>query len=63
MGRGIKKAQHEKIPLKQARTIKMPKGRHTSPRCRATHDVPYTLRCVRDDMHVEKHMDKEWREW
>lgn len=26
----------------------------TSQRCRATHDVPYTLRCVLHEMHVHR---------
>lgn len=34
-----------------------------SSRCRATHDVPYTLRCLHDDGHKAQHEDKEGRRW
>jgi hypothetical protein len=53
----------------------LPRTRSTSNRCRATHDVPYTLRCVLDvshdvdvttltDVHqYQPHRDKNGREW
>jgi hypothetical protein len=36
-----------------------------SPRCRATHDVPYSLRCIHSAGHgpLVKHQDKEGNEW
>jgi hypothetical protein len=54
-------------------------GLTTSTRCRATHDAPYTLRCVLEALHdvkpvtiperpgfgmvQPKHRDKEGNEW
>lgn len=45
-------------------------GIRTSGRCRATHDVPYSLRCVLDGPHpmreadgVVLHRDKEGKWW
>lgn len=35
----------------------------TSNRCRSTHDVPYSLRCVQTADHKGKHKDKENNEW
>jgi hypothetical protein len=35
-------------------------------RCKAKHDVPYTLRCVLHEVHVingQSHVDKDGREW
>lgn len=55
----------EQRPLLGALNIK----RHprTSDRCRATHDVPYSLRCVLDRFHVQGelsvHEDKDGRTW
>jgi hypothetical protein len=34
-----------------------------SPRCKATHDVPYTLRCIHDRGHVLPHQDRDGRVW
>jgi hypothetical protein len=43
----------------------LPLGLRTSDRCRARHDVPYSLRCIHHAGHqpMVKHMDKEMNEW
>lgn len=53
----------------------LPLGKHTSTRCRATHDVPWSERCVLDERHQmrllvtelgtiqEPHKDKKGNRW
>jgi hypothetical protein len=44
----------------------MPTARPTSARCRAEHEVPYTLRCTLEVWHEltgQPHLDKEGNVW
>lgn len=43
----------------------LPQIAPSSKRCRARHDVPYSLRCIRSAGHEPsiKHRDKEMNEW
>lgn len=43
----------------------LPLGVRSSNRCRARHDVPYSLRCIHSAGHepAVKHRDKEMNEW
>jgi len=47
--------------------IAIPQTDRTSTRCRATHDVPYTLRCVLERDHIKselsEHTDRDGRTW
>lgn len=43
----------------------LPLGVRSSDRCRATHEVPYTLRCINSAGHTSlmNHVDKEGNTW
>jgi hypothetical protein len=41
----------------------LPLGVRSSNRCRARHDVPYSLRCLHDAGHQSQHEDKEGNRW
>lgn len=49
---GGKGKRIERVPMSQGKVLALPKAIATSNRCRATHDVPYTLRCVLDASHA-----------
>lgn len=67
-GPRIKTRREEKAPPITRREhggAFLPLSVPSSDRCRATHDVPYTLRCTLNRMHIgtANHVDKEGNTW
>lgn len=68
MKSGIRKTSKAAAPMaRQGMTVMggtlLPNMVKTSGRCRATHDVPYTLRCLSTAWHRGDHLDKEGNTW
>jgi hypothetical protein len=64
MGKKARMIAHAETPP-ESRTRQQPAWT-VSTRCRATHDVPYTLRCVLPKDHTlidTEHRDKDGRIW
>jgi hypothetical protein len=55
MASGVE-AAHNRLGV----VARVPQGKHTSERCRATHDVPYTLRCILDVRHDDTRVANVW---
>lgn len=43
--------KQERVPMSVGAATLLPRAIPSSTRCRATHDVPYTLRCVLEASH------------
>lgn len=68
MKQGIRRTRKPGVPLaRNGQTVMggtfLKQTPLSSGRCRATHDVPYTLRCVSTWGHRGDHMDKEGNTW
>jgi hypothetical protein len=77
-GKRMRPAETKNNPMGNKGVVTIAQGVSTSTRCRATHDVPYTLRCVLDASHgwvpvysdpmdivgaFTMHEDKDGRRW
>lgn len=54
MPRNMRPAETLNQPFGNKGVVVLPEAVRTSDRCRATHDVPYTLRCVLKADHVHE---------